>query len=275
MRIDAHQHYWKVSRGDYDWMAAPGANPMRRDFQPGELEPLLARHHFEGSIVVQAAATTAETDYLLELAEAHRTICGVVGWLDLESPEFAQTLHRYAASPKFLGIRPMLQDLPDDRFVLRPAVLSNLARLAEADRALDLLITPRHLPHAVQALRELPPLRVVVDHCAKPNLRDGSLSGWRLGLERLAALPHVVCKLSGLVTEAERPDREALTPAVDHALATFGEDRLLFGSDWPVCTLAASYDRVVELVHETLGPRLTPSFERKLFGDNATAFYRL
>lgn len=275
MRVDAHQHYWNVARGDHTWMAAPGATPMRRDFQPSELEPLLAKHRFEGTILVQAAETVAETDYLLELAETHPSICGVVGWLDLESPEFAEMLHRYAASPKFLGIRPMLQDLPDDRYVLRPVVLSNLARLAESDRSLDLLITPRHLPHVVQALRDLPPLRVVVDHCAKPNLRGGSLSGWRLGLERLAALPHVACKLSGLVTEAERADRDALLPAVEHALASFGEDRLLFGSDWPVCTLAASYDRVIELVHETLGARLTPEFERKLFGENARTFYRL
>jgi L-fuconolactonase len=275
MRVDAHQHYWKVARGDYDWMAAPGAAPMRRDYLPAELEPLLSRHGFDGSVVVQAASTTAETDYLLELAQTHGTICGVVGWLDLEAPDFRETLHRYAASPKFLGIRPMLQDLPDDRYVLRPLVMQNLRLLAEAGRALDLLITPRHLPHAVQALRELSPLRVVVDHCAKPNLREGSLSGWRIGLERLAELPNVVCKLSGLVTEAARADRDALAPAVEHALATFGQDRLLFGSDWPVCTLAASYDRVVELVHETLGARLTSDFERKLFGENARGFYRL
>lgn len=275
MRVDAHQHYWMVSRGDYDWMAAPGAAPMRRDFLPNELEPLLAAHGFGGSIVVQAAETTGETDYLLDLAKAHHTICGVVGWLDLESPAFGETLHRYAASPKFLGIRPMLQDLADERYVLRPAVLANLARLAEADRTLDLLITPRHLPHALQALREVPRLRAVVDHCAKPNLREGTLSGWKLGMERLAELPNVVCKLSGLVTEAPRPERDVLAPAVAHALAVFGEDRLLFGSDWPVCTLAASYDRVVALVHETLGARLTPAFERKLFGENARAFYGL
>jgi L-fuconolactonase len=126
-----------------------------------------------------------------------------------------------------------------------------------------------------RAARRIAPLRVVVDHCAKPNLREGSLSGWRVGLERLAELPNVVCKLSGLVTEAARADRDALAPAVEHALATFGEDRLLFGSDWPVCTLAASYDRVLELVHETLGARITPDFERKLFGGNARGFNRL
>jgi L-fuconolactonase len=275
MRVDAHQHYWKVERGDYDWMAAPGAAPMRRDFEPSELAPHLEKHGFDGSVVVQAAATTAETDFLLELAEANSTICGVVGWLDLESPAFREQLQRYLERPKFLGIRPMLQDLPDDRYLLRPRVLENLHELASADRSLDLLITPRHLPHAAQALGELPPFRVVVDHCAKPNLREGTIAGWKVGLERLASLSHVTCKLSGLVTEAARPDRDAISPAIEHALAVFGEDRLLFGSDWPVCTLAASYDRVVELVHEVLGTRLTPDFERKLFGENAREVYRL
>jgi L-fuconolactonase len=275
MRVDAHQHYWKVERGDYEWMASPGAARMRRDYEPSELAPHLEKHRFDGSIAVQAAATTAETDFLLELAGANSTILGVVGWLDLESPTFPSELQRYLERPKFLGIRPMLQDLPDDRYLLRPRVLENLSALAAADRSLDLLITPRHLPHAAQALVELPAFRVVVDHCAKPNLREGTLASWKLGLERLAKCSNVTCKLSGLVTEAERPDREAVAPAIEHALATFGEDRLLFGSDWPVCTLAASYDRVIELVHEVLGARLTPEFERKLFGDNARAFYRL
>ncbi len=274
MRIDAHQHYWKVERGDYDWMNAPEVASIRRDFLPSDLAPELEKHRIDQSVVVQAAATGAETDFLLGLAQEHASVAGVVGWLDLESADFAGTLARYARNPKFLGIRPMLQDLPDDRFLVRPRVLENLRELARSGRRLDLLVLPRHLPVVVDALAALPELVAVVDHCAKPDLRAGSLDAWRSGIARVAEHPNVACKLSGLVTEAP-PGAHArdLAPAIEHALAAFGPDRLLFGSDWPVCTLAASYDRVVGVLAEVLGARLTRDFERKLFGENAARFY--
>jgi L-fuconolactonase len=274
MRVDAHQHYWKVERGDYEWMAAPEVAAIRRDFLPRDLAPELEKHRFDRSVVVQAAATIAETDFLLGLAAEHASIAGVVGWLDLEANDFARTLARYAQNPKFLGIRPMLQDLPDDRFLVRPRVLENLRELARSGRRLDLLVLPRHLPVALTALAALPELRAVVDHCAKPDLRGGSLDAWRAGIARVAEHPNVVCKLSGLVTEAPQGAlARDLAPAVEHVLAAFGPDRLLFGSDWPVCTLAASYDRVVGVLVEVLGARLTEDFERKLFGENAARFY--
>jgi L-fuconolactonase len=274
MRIDAHQHYWKVERGDYDWMGAPEVASIRRDFLPRDLAPELEKHRIDASVVVQAAATVAETDFLLGLAAEHASIAGVVGWLDLESDDFADTLARYARQPKFLGIRPMLQDLPDDRFLVRPRVLENLRELARSGRRLDLLVLPRHLPVALAALAELPELRAVIDHCAKPDLRSGSLDAWRSGISRVAEHPNVVCKLSGLVTEAPPGARASdLAPAVEHVLAAFGPDRVLFGSDWPVCTLAASYDRVVGVLVEILGARRSEDFERKLFGENAARFY--
>src|SRR5262245_42804133 len=172
MRIDAHQHYWKVELGDYDWMSAEEVAPIRRDFLPQNLMPELERHHIDRTVVVQAAATVAETDFLLGLASEHSSIAGVVGWLDVEATDFANTLARYARHSKFFGIRPMLQDLPDDRFLVRPRVLENLRELVRAGATLDLLVLPRHLAVVETALGELAGVRAVVDHCAKPNLRS-------------------------------------------------------------------------------------------------------
>jgi L-fuconolactonase len=274
MRIDAHQHYWKIERGDYDWMSAPAVDAIRRDFLPRDLAPALARHRIDRTVVVQAAATVAETDFLLGLASEHPSIAGVVGWLDVEAHDFPTTLGRYARRPGFLGIRPMLQDLPDDRFLVRPRVLENLAELARSGKRLDLLVLPKHLPVAVEALERLPELHAVVDHCAKPDLRTGALDAWRVGIARIAKYPNVACKLSGLVTEAEpNADAARFAPVIEHVLSAFGPDRLLFGSDWPVCTLAASYERVVGVLSEVLAARLDPDFEGKLFGANAARFY--
>lgn len=276
MRIDAHQHYWKIERGDYDWMSAPAVAPIRKDFLPPDLAPELDRHRIDRTVVVQAAATTAETDFLLGLAKEFPSIAGVVGWLDVEASDFGATLARYAEEPAFLGVRPMLQDLSDDGFLLRPRVLESLRELARAGRTLDLLVLPRHLPIVVRALEALPELRAVVDHCAKPALRSSSLDAWRDGIAHVASHPNVVCKLSGLVTEAPAgAGPTALAPAVEHVLSVFGPDRLLFGSDWPVCTLAASYDRVVGILGEVLGARLDDTFEGKLFGENAESFYAI
>jgi L-fuconolactonase len=273
-RVDAHQHYWQVSRGDYGWMSAPAVAPIRRDFLPADLEPHLVHHRIESTIVVQAAPTTAETDFLLELARSHESIAGVVGWLDLEAPDFPDQLARYSQHGKFLGIRPMLLDLDDDRFILRDPVIDNLRRLAESGRTLDLLVFSRHLPFALRALETVPELRAVIDHCAKPDLVTGKLDAWRESMSRVGAHPNVTCKLSGLVTEA-RPGAGAadLAPAVEHVYSVFGPERLMFGSDWPVCTLASDYSRVVALLSEVLGSRLSGPTEQMIFGENARRFY--
>ncbi len=273
-RVDAHQHYWKVARGDYGWISAPAVAPLRRDFLPVDLEPHLERHRIERTIVVQAAPTTDETDFLLGLARSHESIAGVVGWLDLEAPDFPARLAHYAQQEKFLGIRPMLQDLDDDRFILRGPVIDNLRTLAESGLTLDLLVFPRHLPVVFEALRAVPQVRAVIDHCAKPDLVTGDLDAWREGLNQLATHTSATCKLSGLVTEA-RPGADArdLAPAVEHVYSVFGPARLMFGSDWPVCTLAADYSRVVELLREILGSRLSGPTEQLIFAENARRFY--
>lgn len=276
MRLDAHQHYWTIQRGDYDWMGSPAVAAIRRDFLPADLAPELARHNVDRTVVVQAAATVAETEYLLTLAAGEPSIAGVVGWLDVDAPDFPAELARFEGRPELLGIRPMLQDLPDDRFLVRPRVLDHLRLLARAGKRLDLLVLPRHLPVVVEALERVPELRAVVDHCAKPDLRAGAQGPWREDLARVAEHPNVTCKLSGLVTEAPPGAANAVfAPVVEHVLAVFGPDRVLFGSDWPVCTLSASYTRVVSVLSEILGARLEGEFERALFGENAVRFYGL
>jgi L-fuconolactonase len=276
MRIDAHQHYWTLERGDYDWLSAPAAAAIRRDFLPADLAPELRRHRIDRTVVVQAAATVSETEYLLGLARREPSIAGVVGWLDVDAPDFPSVLARFGERPELLGIRPMLQDLPDERFLVRPRVLENLRVLARGGKRLDLLVLPRHLPVVAEALERVPELCAVVDHCAKPDLRSGVLGPWREGMTRLAQFPNVNCKVSGLVTEAS-PGAGASTfaPVVEHVLSVFGSKRLLFGSDWPVCTLSASYTRVVSALVEILGGRLTDDVERALFGENASRFYGL
>lgn len=276
MRIDAHQHFWKIVRGDYFWMG-PHVASIWRDFLPDDLAPILQQQGIDATIVVQAAPTVAESEFLLGLAERHASIVGVVGWLDLEEEGFEQTLTRLRSRPKFVGVRPMLQDIAEDDWIVRPRVLDSLRVLAEHGLALDFLVLPRHLPYVRRALQTVPKLRSVVDHCAKPPLRSKNLDAWREQLAHVAEHAGVFCKISGLVSEADPVNWRAsdLAPAIEHVLSVFGEDRVVFGSDWPVCTLSASYERVVSALLEVLGGRLTPALDAKLFGENARRLYRL
>jgi len=276
MRIDAHQHYWKIVRGDYFWMG-PHVASICRDYLPDDLAPLLAQHGFDGTVVVQAASTVAETEFLLGLAERNPSILGVVGWLELDGDTFEAALATLSGRPKLVGVRPMLQDLEDDAWIVRPRVLRALRVLAERELALDFLVQTRHLPHVCRVLEAIPNLRSVIDHCAKPDLRGKDLAEWRARLADVASHPGVFCKISGLVTEADPVKWRAsdLAPAIEHALSAFGEERVVFGSDWPVCTLAGSYERVVAALLEVLGGRLTATLEAKLFGGNAERLYSL
>lgn len=271
--LDCHQHFWSIARGDYTWMG-PHVAPLLRDFGPEDLQPLMARTGVTRTIVVQAAATEAETDFLLALAARTDFIAGVVGWLDMESETFPERLGHYRRDPHFVGIRPMLQDLEADDWILRPRVLRNLSLLAEAGLPFDVLTFTRHLPHVVEALRQTPGLRAVVDHLSKPDVARGSLDPWRERIAEVAAFPAVSCKISGLVTEAG-PDwtLERLRPYVDHAAAVFGAERLMFGSDWPVCTLAASYAEVCNAARTLLSRHFGPPELETIFSGNAAGFY--
>lgn len=276
MRIDAHQHYWRLDRGDYGWLT-PSSGPLYRDYMPGDLTPHLKRAGIDRTVVVQAAATVAETEFLLELAAAHDEIAGVVGWLDMEAEDFPQQLERLSAQPKFCGIRPMVQGLPDEAWMLRPAVQRSFAVIQERGVTFDFLTFPRHLPHVAAVVQRFPRLRCVIDHISKPLIKDGVLEPWRSDLARVAESPNVWCKLSGMVTEADhsRWQVQDLQPYTLHAVAVFGWDRVMFGSDWPVCLLAAEYGEVVDALRSALGSSLNPEREALLFGENAARFYRI
>lgn len=274
MRIDAHQHFWRRDRGDYDWLT-PELAPLWRDFLPEDLAPLLTRHGIDGTVLVQAAATEAETGFMLALARRHRFIRGVVGWTDLAAADAPARIAALAAEPLLVGLRPMLQDLPDDDAILAPAVQPALAAMAEHGLALDALIRPRHLPRVIALRERHPALRIVIDHAAKPDIAGGELGGWSRDLAAVAADGVTHCKLSGLVTEASaRWHVDELRPVVETVLAAFGPGRVMWGSDWPVLNLASDYDGWVAASRIVLAG-LGPEEQGDVLGETARRFYRL
>lgn len=275
MRVDAHQHFWRIDRGDYDWLS-PELRVLYRDFLPEHLIGQLNEYKLDGSIAVQAAPTVAETEYLLQLYQQYDYIAGVVGWLDLEEEFFKKEYQRLKQVEGFIGIRPMLQDLPDDQWILRPRVLKNIELLVKDDFPIDILILPRHLPHINTLLREFPQLRAVIDHIAKPNISAGMTDFWRENIEELASYQNVMCKLSGMITEMKQPiNKSEVQPFVQYILKVFGTESIMFGSDWPVCLLAGSYNEVYQTLVDVLPDDLTESDVKKIFGENAMRFYKL
>ena len=275
--IDAHHHFWQVGRGDYHWMSPEMGEPLYRDYLPDDLAPLLRRAGVDATVVVQAAQTEAETIYLLGLAARTPFVAGVVGWLDMEDAGFCAKLDALQQHSKFVGLRPMLQDLADDAYILRPAVLANLKLLAKRGIAFDILVHPRHLPHVVRALDATPGLRAVVDHIAKPAIASGAFDGWAGDMAAVASFPTVHCKLSGMITEADhRAWKPAdLKPYIDHVAGLFGPERLMFGSDWPVCLQAGSYAEALQALRAILDGRLTEAERDAVYGLNAMRFYGL
>ncbi|MDT0544827.1 MULTISPECIES: amidohydrolase family protein [Streptomyces] len=278
-RIDAHHHLWDLARRDQPWMDGPWADPIHRTFTLEDLEPHLGANGVDATVVVQSSSSHDETVELLAVAHASARVAGVVGWADLTDPALPDVLAALRAAPggdRLVGLRHQVQDEPDRHWLARPDVRRGLAHLADADLAYDLLITPRELPAAIDAVRDLPGLRFVLDHAAKPPVASGARDPWDGELAALAALPNVVCKLSGLVTEAAWDSwlPEHVLPYAEHVLDTFGPDRVLFGSDWPVCTLAATYDQVVDLADRATR-RLTEAERAAVFGTSATRAYGL
>jgi L-fuconolactonase len=275
MRVDSHQHYWKPERGDYGFLT-PEAGILYREYLPDHLRPHLAYKGFDKTIVVQAAPTLEETRYLLVLAENDPSIAGVVGWLDFESSNFEEELARFMNNPLFVGVRPMLQEHPPE-YLRKPIVQRNIGIVADSGIVLDWLVYPRHLTAVYETMKEFPHLKGVIDHLAKPDIRNSSLEPWKQQMARLSAFPHLACKISGLVTEAE-PDNlfpSTYIPYVSHVLEHFGEDRVMFGSDWPVCLLAASYEAVMDLMEAVIPAEWTEVQRNKFFGGNAIRWYGL
>ncbi|QCP54644.1 amidohydrolase [Trinickia violacea] len=276
MRIDAHQHFWNPQRGDYGWLT-PQLGTLYREFGPADLAPWLERAGVDRTVIVQAAPTVAETRYLLDIARREASVAGVVGWVPLEDPDAPSLIAELASEPKFKGVRPMLQDLPDDNWIANPALAPAIEALIAHDLAFDALIFARHVDALHTFATRFPAVRIVVDHGAKPPIRDGA-AGWQPwadGIARLAALPNIHCKLSGLATEAAAGWSEAtLAPYVAHLLAHFGPARLMWGSDWPVLNLNGDY-LLWHACANALVADLSDGERDAIFGANASAFYRL
>jgi len=275
VRLDAHQHFWRYDPAQHVWMT-DAMDVLRRDYLPADLEPLLGAAGFDGTIAVQARQVVGETDWLLHLADRHAFIRGVVGWVDLRSPRVGDELARVARHPKLVGVRHVVHDEPDDAFLLRPDFRAGIARLRELDLTYDLLLFPKHLPFAARLVEELPEQLFVLDHIAKPLIREGVLSPWKEDLRRLAAFPNVFCKLSGMVTEARwgqwRP--QDFHPYLDVVVEAFGVERLMIGSDWPVCTLSGDYASTVAIVLDYV-QRFPAEARDGILGGNGARFYGL
>ncbi|MEE2945762.1 MAG: amidohydrolase family protein [Pseudomonadota bacterium] len=275
-KIDAHQHFWQIARGDYSWMTDEEAD-IRHDILPADLAPIIKAQDIDGTILVQAADTVAETEFLLSLAESTPFIKGVVGWVDLEDARVSDILTHLSQNQWFKGIRPMLQDIEETRWIARPNVVEALNQVSQMGLRLDALITPRHLNVIEEIAQLLPEMPIVIDHCAKPEIAITKEPGtaWRNGMARLAQCPNVMCKISGLANEAA-PDWhvDQLKPTVDHVLKVFGPARLMWGSDWPVLNLVGHYERW-HTVAEQLFSRLSSDEKTAIFGGTAQRFYGL
>ncbi|WP_170470094.1 amidohydrolase family protein [Ruegeria arenilitoris] len=274
MKIDAHQHFWALERGDYGWLT-PDLDAIYRDFTPDDLIPLLKAAGIDGTVLVQAAPTVAETEYMLSLADQNAFIKGVVGWVDFEADDVGAKIATLAAHPTLVGLRPMIQDIADPLWMLDDTLSSAFEAVQRHDLTFDALTLPQHLSPLRQLLQRYPDMRVVIDHGSKPLIKDAILDGWSEDMSTLARDTSAWCKLSGLVTEAASDwTIEDLRPYVDHLLNTFGPSRLIWGSDWPVCTLASSYERWCETT-DTLLTQLSTAERQAIMGGNAARAYNL
>ena len=273
-RIDAHQHYWQYDPIGYAWLD-DSMRALRRDFTPDDAWREMRTARFERSIAVQVRQTLDETRWLLALAHTHPFIAGVVGWVDLRSPAVDADLEEVAPDRKLIGVRHIVQAEPDG-FLSSPDFRRGVSRLERYGLTYDLLVHARQLPEALTFVRALPEQRFVVDHLAKPDIKGGGFDGWRRDFAALSEFPHVWCKLSGLVTEADwnawTPDH--LRPYIQTALDCFGPDRLMIGSDWPVCTVAGSYARTMQAVEGALA-EYTPAERASVLGGTAQRLWNV
>lgn len=275
MRIDGHQHFWSLQRDDYGWLT-PDLRPLYRDFTPDDLQPILDRVGIDKTILVQAAPSTDETRYLLDIAGKVSTVAGVVGWVDMDSPTDAiEALDEFANHPKFVGVRPMIQDIENPAWIDQPGLGAVLDVLVERDMSFDALVRSVHLPFLSNCLARHPELRVVVDHGAKPDIAAGEWQPWADGIAKIASQTSAYCKISGLITEASGVQGyDDVMRYIDHLLDVFGPARLIWGSDWPVLNLAGDYVGW----HDASMSRLSVLSERDqdtILGGNAIEFYSL
>jgi L-fuconolactonase len=273
MRIDAHQHFWDLDRFEYSWMP-PEPSVLRQTFLPDRLARILTRNRFEGSVLVQANTLLAETHWLLDLADANEFIRAVVGWVDLTDQRLGSVLDELQKRSKFKGVRHPVHDESDDNWLIRPDVLGGLAELARRGLPFDLLLRPRHLPLVPRIAERVPDLRMVIDHVAKPLILSQVLEPWARDIEAASQLPQVFCKISGMITEAgpQACGAQPLRPYVAHVMRIFGPDRLMFGSDWPVCMLAGTWKEALAAFTQSISAQ-SIEVREKLLGDTARRFY--
>lgn len=275
VRIDGHQHFWSTQRDDYGWLT-PDLQALYRDFTPDDLRPQLERAGVDLTVLVQAAASTEETRYLLGIADEHAMVAGVVGWIDMDSPTDAMAaLNEFGRHPKFVGVRPMIQDIEDPSWIDRPELGVILDALTESGLCFDALVKSVHLPFLLSCLTRHPGLRVVLDHGAKPNIAGGEWQPWADSIAAIADETSAFCKISGLITEAaDVQTYDDVMPYLEHLLTTFGPDRLIWGSDWPVLNLAGDYDGWHDASITRL-ETLTEQDRENVLGRNAISFYNL
>ena len=274
-RIDSHQHFWRYNNEEYPWIDET-REPLKVDYLPPDLQPLMEATGIDATVAVQARQNLRETEFLLELADEYDFIRGVVGWVDMRADDVEAQLERFAPHPRLVGIRHIVHDEADDRFMLGGNFLRGLAKLTACDLRYDLLLFPRHLPIAIEVVKRFPEQPFVLDHIAKPFIKDGLLEPWERDIRQLAACDNVWCKVSGMVTEAAWGGwaQADYMPYLDVVFDCFGVDRLMFGSDWPVCTLSGSYRQVVGIVETYIGA-LSPDEQTKIMGAVASEFYQL
>jgi L-fuconolactonase len=275
LKLDSHQHFWQYSPDQYPWIDS-SKEILARDYLPADLEPLLRATGFDGCIAVQARQTLEETRWLLKIAGESPIVKGVVGWVDLRGPGLESELRELCVQPGLVGLRHVLQDEADDEFMLRPEFLGGIEKLSSFDLAYDILVFPKQLPAAIKLAKKFPKQRFVLDHIGKPRIKEGAFDPWREDIRELAHQGNVSCKVSGVITEASWTAWEPadITPYFDTVFESFDEDRLLFGSDWPVCLLAGSYRAVFQLARDYLR-QFSAGAQDKFFGLNAAQIYRL
>ncbi|WP_339722516.1 amidohydrolase family protein [uncultured Paraglaciecola sp.] len=274
MRIDSHQHFWKRELGYYNWLTED-MGAIYRDFSPEDLRPQLRKSGIDKSVLIQAAPDIAETEYMLSLANNTDFIAGVVGWVNMQESDAPFQLARLSNNPYFKGVRPMIQDIVDDNWMLNPALEPAFLTLIELGLCFDALVKPRHLKQLLTLVKRYPLLKIVIDHAAKPNIQGAEFEQWALDIQALAEKPNVYCKLSGLVTEAGyNPNFDILVPYMRHLLNSFGATRLMWGSDWPVLNLATDYTEWVSLTEAFLA-QSSEEEKSQIWSKTAIKFYQL
>ena len=274
MYVDSHQHFWKLSRGDYSWMT-PDMKKLYKDFFPSDLEPLIKEKNISKTIIVQAADTVAETEFTLKLAEDNEFVAGVVGWVDLESSKTKETIDKLCESKFLKGIRPMIHDIENDEWMLQDNLNENINYLATKNLTFDALVRPQHLKYLIKFVQKFDFLPIVIDHIAKPKILNSEIDEWKKDMKALSGYQNVFCKFSGVLTEVgEDYSKTQIEPFVDFILNLFSPNKIMWGSDWPVLTMAENYSNWFDLAMDCCND-FSESEKNMIFANTAKSFYNI